>query len=98
MNRKRNKKTDYRDTEAIAKALRNNDYSAVATHDKQDEAIRDYIHEREAQKKTLKAIKQRIGALCNRQGFHYEAEDIGQRSILTGLRVLLSLTSFSEKF
>lgn len=56
MNRKRKKKTDYRDAEAIARALCNDDYSAVATPDEQDEAIHDYIHGREAQKKTLKAI------------------------------------------
>ena len=95
MNRKRNKKTDYRDAEAIAKALRNNDYSAVATPDEQDEAIRDYIHEREAQKKTLKAIKQRIGALCNRQGFYYEAGGYWTKKHLDWLK---SLTFPNEFF
>lgn len=72
MNRKKQKKTDYRDAEAIAKALRNGDYSAVATPDEEDEAIRDFIHEREAIRMELKRCKQRIGAFCNRHGNHYE--------------------------
>ena len=72
MNRKKKKKTDYRDAEAIAKALRNGDYSAVATPDEEDEAIRDFIHEREAIRMELKRCKQRIGAFCNRHGNHYE--------------------------
>ena len=72
MSRKSKKVSGWRYAAAIANALRNDDYSAVATPDEQDEAIRDYIHERDAQKKCLKAIKQRIGALCNRQGLKYD--------------------------
>ena len=71
-NRKRRKKTDKRDAEAIAKALHNGDYSEVYMPDEEDEAVRDYIRMREDHRKQLKVIKQQICALTNRHGFKYE--------------------------
>ena len=71
-NRKRRKKTDKRDAEAIAKALHNGDYSEVYMPDEEDEAVRDYIRMREDHKKQLRVIKQQICALTNRHGYHYE--------------------------
>ena len=70
-NRKRKKKTDKRDAEAIAKALHNSDYSEVYMPDEEDEAVRDYIRMREDHKKQLRVIKQQICALTNRHGFKY---------------------------
>lgn len=72
LNRRRRKKTDKRDAEAIAKCLINQDYSEVYTPDEEDEAVRDYIRMREDHKKQLKVIKQQIGAFCRRHGYHYE--------------------------
>ena len=70
-NRKKKKKTDKRDAEAIAKALHNSDYSEVYMPDEEDEAVRDYIRMREDHKKQLRVIKQQICALTNRHGFKY---------------------------
>ena len=47
INRRRKTKNDIRDAEAIAKALRNDNYSSVATPDEEDEAIREFIRARE---------------------------------------------------
>lgn len=70
-NRKRRKKTDKRDAEAIAKALINFDYSEVYMPDEEDEAVRDYIRMREDHRKQLRVIKQQICALTNRHGFKF---------------------------
>ncbi|MDO4192782.1 MAG: IS110 family transposase [Erysipelotrichaceae bacterium] len=70
-NRKRKKKTDKRDAEAIAKALINSDYSEVYMPDEEDEAVRDYIRMREDHRKQLRVIKQQISALTNRHGFKF---------------------------
>lgn len=70
-NRKRRKKTDKRDAEAIAKALINSDYSEVYMPDEEDEAVRDYIRMREDHRKQLRVIKQQICALTNRHGFKF---------------------------
>lgn len=70
-NRKRKKKTDKRDAEAIAKALINSDYSEVYMPDEEDEAVRDYIRMREDHRKQLRVIKQQICALTNRHGFKF---------------------------
>jgi len=70
-NRKRKKKTDKRDAEAIAKALLNSDYSEVYMPDEEDEAVRDYIRMREDHRKQLRVIKQQICALTNRHGLKF---------------------------
>ncbi len=70
-NRKRKKKTDKRDAEAIAKALINSDYSEVYMPDEEDEAVRDYIRMREDHKKQLRVIKQQICALTHRHGLKF---------------------------
>ena len=70
-NRKRKKKTDKRDAEAIAKALFNSDYSEVYMPDEEDEAVRDYIRMREDHRKQLRVIKQQICALTNRHGLKF---------------------------
>ena len=70
-NRKRRKKTDKRDAEAIAKALHNSDYSEVYMPDEEDEAVRDYIRMREDHKKQLRVIKQQICALTHRHGLKF---------------------------
>jgi len=70
-NRKRKKKTDKRDAEAIAKALHNSDYSEVYMPDEEDEAVRDYIRMREDHKKQLRVIKQQICALTHRHGLKF---------------------------
>ena len=69
-NRKRKKKTDKRDAEAIAKALINSDYSEVYMPDEEDEAVRDYIRMREDHKQ-LRVIKQQICALTHRHGLKF---------------------------
>lgn len=69
--RKNKKKTDKRDAKAIAKCLAYDDLSEVYTPDEEDEAVRDYIRMREDHKKSLKAIKQQICALCTRHGHHF---------------------------
>ena len=70
-NRKRRKKTDKRDAEAIAKALHNSDYSEVYMPDEEDEAVRDYIRMREDHRKQLRIIKQQICALTHRHGLKF---------------------------
>ena len=70
-NRKRKKKTDKRDAEAIAKALHNSDYSEVYMPDEEDEAVRDYIRMREDHRKQLRIIKQQICALTHRHGLKF---------------------------
>ena len=71
VNRKRHKKTDKRDADAISKCLQNHDYSEVYTPDEEDEAVRDYIRMRQDHKEALKKIKQQIIAFCHRHGFEY---------------------------
>ena len=91
INRRRKTKNDIRDAEAIAKALRNDDYSSVATPDEEDEAIREFIRAREDVRMELKRCKQHIMAFCNRHGQHYEETGWTQKH----LRWLKDLT-FSQ--
>ena len=71
INRRRRKKTDKRDAEAIAGSLKNHEYSEVYTPDEEDEAVRDYIRMEQAHKKQLKVIKQQICAFTTRHGYIY---------------------------
>ena len=71
INRRRRKKTDKRDAEAIAKALKNHEYSEVHTPDEDDEAVRDYIRMEQDHKKQLRVIKQQICAFTTRHGYQY---------------------------
>ena len=65
-------KTDKRDSGNIAKCLAYKTYSAVHIPTAEDEAVKEYIRMRDAQKKSLKIIKQQILALVLRHGCIYE--------------------------
>ena len=64
-------KTDKRDSGDIAKCLAFRTYSEVHVPTAQDEAVKEYIRMRTAQKKSLKIIKQQILALVLRQGYRF---------------------------
>ena len=57
INRRRRKKTDKRDAEAIARSLKNHEYSEVYTPDEEDESVRDFIRMQQDHKKQLRVIK-----------------------------------------
>ena len=65
-------KTDKRDAGNIARCLAFHTYSEVHIPTAEDEAIKEYIRMRDAQKKALKIIKQQILALVLRQGYRFE--------------------------
>jgi len=65
-------KTDKRDAGNIAKCLAFRTYSEVHVPTSEDEAVKEYIRMRNAQKKALKAIKQQILALVLRQGYRFD--------------------------
>ena len=65
-------KTDKRDSGNIAKCLAYRTYSAVHVPTAEDEAVKEYIRMRDAQKKSLKSIKQQILSLVLRQGCCFE--------------------------
>ena len=64
-------KTDKRDSGNIAKCLAYRTYSAVHVPTAEDEAVKEYIRMRDAQKKSLKAVKQQILSLVLRHGCHF---------------------------
>ena len=88
LNRKRSKKNDKRDAKAISKALLTHDYSEVHMPDEEDEAVRDYIRFRQDIKLEQKRVKQQIGALCHRHGFHYEDGNYWTKKHIAWLRSL----------
>ena len=61
-------KTDKRDAIRIAEALAFNTYKSVNMPTVEDEAVKEYIRMRCAQKRALKKIKQQILAFCTRHG------------------------------
>ena len=65
-------KTDKRDSGNIAKCLAFRTYSAVHVPTAEDNAVKEYIRMRDAQKQSLKAIKQQILALVLRHGCFFE--------------------------
>ena len=65
-------KTDKRDSGNIAKCLAYRTYSAVHVPTEEDNAVKEYIRMRDAQKQSLKAIKQQILALVLRHGCFFE--------------------------
>ena len=65
------KKTDKRDAQAIARALKNHEYSEVYMPDEEDEAVRDYIRMMQDHKKQLRVIKQQICAFTTRHGYRF---------------------------
>ena len=71
LNRRRKKKTDKRDAQAIARALKNHEYSEVYMPDEEDEAVRDYIRMMQDHKKQLRVIKQQIVAFTTRHGYRF---------------------------
>ena len=71
INRRRRKKTDKRDAEAIARSLKNHEYSEVYTPDEEDESVRDFIRMQQDHKKQLRVIKQQICAFTTRHGYQY---------------------------
>jgi len=64
-------KTDKKDAGNIAKCLAFRTYSPVHIPTAQDEAVKEYIRMRDAQKKALKRIKQQILALALRHGHRF---------------------------
>ena len=71
INRRRRKKTDKRDAEAIARSLKNHEYSEVYTPDEEDESVRDFIRMQQDHKKQLRVIKQQICAFTTRHGYKF---------------------------
>jgi transposase len=65
-------KTDKRDSGNIAKCLAYRTYSAVHVPTEEDNAVKEYIRMRDAQKQLLKATKQQILALVLRHGCYFE--------------------------
>lgn len=89
INRRRKKKTDKRDAEAIARALKNHEYSEVYMPDEEDEAVRDYIRMEQDHKKQLKIIKQQICAFTTRHGYRYtDGKDYWTKKHLKWLKEL----------
>ena len=70
-NKKRRRKNDRRDAEAIAQALAFKQYKAVYICDDHDIEVRDYIRMRDDHKLQLKKLKQQINAFCMRNGYVY---------------------------
>ena len=60
-----------RDAEAIARSLKNHEYSEVYTPDEEDESIRDFIRMEQDHKKQLRVIKQQVCAFTTRHGYIY---------------------------
>lgn len=65
-------KTDKKDSGNIAKCLAYGTYSPVHVPTEEDEAVKEFIRMRDAQKKSLKGIKQQILALVLRHGCSFE--------------------------
>ncbi len=65
-------KTDKKDSGNIARCLAFNTYSAVSIPTAEDEAVKEYMRMRDAQKKLLKITKQQILALVLRHGHRFE--------------------------
>jgi len=65
-------RTDKRDASNIARCLAFHTYSAVHIPTAEDEAVREYIRMRDAQKKALKVIKQQILSLVLRHGYRFD--------------------------
>lgn len=70
-NKRRRRKNDKRDAEAIAKTLAFKVYKAVYICDDHDIEVRDYIRMRDDHKLQLKKLKQQINAFCMRNGYVY---------------------------
>lgn len=70
-NKKRRRKNDKRDAEAIARALGFGLYQKVYVCDEHDTEVRDYIRMRDDHKLQLKKLKQQINAFCLRNGHIY---------------------------
>lgn len=65
-------KTDKRDAANIARCLAFHTYSEVYVPDEEDNAVKEYIRMRDAQRRMLKKIKQQILAFVLRSGKHFE--------------------------
>ena len=70
-NKKRRRKNDKRDAEAISRALGFGLFQKVYVCDEQDTEVRDYIRIRDDHKLQLKKLKQQINAFCLRNGYLY---------------------------
>lgn len=64
-------KTDARDSLLIAKCLAYDGYKSVHVPTVEDDAVKEYIRMRNAQKRELKRLKQQINSLCIRHGYLY---------------------------
>jgi transposase len=61
-------KNDKRDAKGVARCLATNGYSEVYVPTPEDESVKEYIRMRDDHMDDLKRIKQRMMALCTRQG------------------------------
>ena len=64
-------KTDVRDSLLIAKCLAYDGYKKVHVPTVEDDAVKEYLRMRNAQKRELKRLKQQINSLCIRHGYLY---------------------------
>ena len=65
------KKTDKRDSEAIARCLAHHFYHEVYVPTADEEQVKEFIRMRDDHKLALKKVKQQILAFCLRRGFVY---------------------------
>ena len=68
-------KIDKRDALMIEQCLADGGYHAVHMPTDKDDDVRVYLRMRDDHKQDLKKAKQRIGAFCLSQGFHYAGEN-----------------------
>lgn len=68
-------KTDARDALVIAKCLAYGTYSPVYVPTDKDNAVKEFLRMRDAQKRTLKKRKQQIITFCTRLGYVYEGRN-----------------------
>ena len=65
-------KTDARDALMIVQCLSYGGYHAVYIPTEEDDSVKEYLRMRDDHKTALKKMKQQIGALCLRHGYHYD--------------------------
>jgi len=68
------KKTDYRDAEKISKCLAYHNYKAVYVPTAEDDAVKEYIRMRDAEKLAQRTLKQQVLAFCTRHGKFFDGQ------------------------
>lgn len=81
-------KTDKRDARNISKCLAYNLYSSVYVPTETDIAVKEYIRMRDAEKLTLKRIKQQLLAFCTRMGKQFDGASYWTQKHLRWLNTL----------